>query len=289
MANNISVLNPEILSARVQIPFVKSLAGLEICSTELSNELNVGDTFHYGYVSDPSVSDYTPGTSVTTTDITATDESLVVDKKKVIAFYVDDIEKLQAKPDYVGYLADRSAYLLRDTIDTDILAEYANAASSVDDGDLGGTSGDPISLTTSNVAKVFSLARKKLDEKNVPDAGDWFAVIPPSVAQVLAEAGVGQGFNFADSVVRNGFVGEYMGFRIYVSNNVASGTIGTGSGYHCLFGKKGSIDLALQVKPKVEIKEISDKLGRNFLIWTVYGVKTFTKKADGLVDVKIAS
>lgn len=284
MPNNISALVPEFWSNAVQIPFVKSLAGLEICNTQISNKLTVGDTFHFGYVSDPAVADYTPGTAVTPTDITATDEYLSVDKKKVISFYVDDIERLQAQPDYVNYLVNRSAYLLRDTIDTDILAEYTNAGTSIDNGDLGGTAGDPITLTTSNVAQLFSVVRQKLDEKDVPDAGDWFAVISPSVAQVLTQAGVGQGFNFADSVVRNGRVGEYMGFSIYVSNNVASDT----SAYYCLFGKKGSIDLALQVKPQTEIKDVPDKLGKNFLISTVYGVKTFTKKADGLVSVKIA-
>lgn len=56
---------------------------------------------------------------------------------------------------------------------------------------------------------------------------------------------------------------------------------------HQLFGKAGSIDLVIQAKPKVEVKEVPDKLGKNVLPYTLYGLKTFAEGARALVDVRV--
>ncbi len=78
----------------------------------------------------------------------------------------------------------------------------------------------------------------------------------------------------------------FMGFQVYVSNNLptgicsalsisalggptAAGSATTGAA--CYFGRKGSIDLILQRAPALEIRQPSDKIGSNFITWTVYG------------------
>jgi hypothetical protein len=56
---------------------------------------------------------------------------------------------------------------------------------------------------------------------------------------------------------------------------------------HNIFGRKGAIDLVIQKRPNVDVKEVPDKLGKNVLSWTLYGKKTFTEGKRELVDVKI--
>lgn len=56
---------------------------------------------------------------------------------------------------------------------------------------------------------------------------------------------------------------------------------------HNVFGRKGATDLVIQKRPNVDIKEVSDKLGKNVLSWTLYGKKTFAEGKRELVDVKI--
>ena len=56
---------------------------------------------------------------------------------------------------------------------------------------------------------------------------------------------------------------------------------------HQLFGKKGCIDLVIQKKPNVDVKEVSDKLGKNVLSWTLYGLKTFAEGAREMVDIRV--
>lgn len=54
---------------------------------------------------------------------------------------------------------------------------------------------------------------------------------------------------------------------------------------HQLFGQKGATDLVIQSAPKVEVKEVPDKLGKNIAPWTLYGLKTFREGTFKLVDV----
>lgn len=58
---------------------------------------------------------------------------------------------------------------------------------------------------------------------------------------------------------------------------------------HNLFGRKGAIDVVVQSAPKVEFKTVSDKLGKNVLCSTLYGLKTFNEGTKALVDLGIRS
>jgi hypothetical protein len=55
---------------------------------------------------------------------------------------------------------------------------------------------------------------------------------------------------------------------------------------HIMFGRKGAIDIVIQQEPKIEVKEVADKLGKNIIPWTLYGLKTFREGVAMLVDFK---
>lgn len=55
---------------------------------------------------------------------------------------------------------------------------------------------------------------------------------------------------------------------------------------HILFGKKGAIDVVIQKEPKIEVKDVPDKLGKNIIPWTLFGLKTFREGQAMLVDFK---
>lgn len=56
---------------------------------------------------------------------------------------------------------------------------------------------------------------------------------------------------------------------------------------HNLFGIKGAIEVVIQKQPNVEVKDVQDKIGKNIVPWTLYGLKTFTEGKARLVDVKV--
>lgn len=218
MANSLTAFNPEYWSKRMQIirhkvPVYRAVANME----ERSN-LKDGDVVHRPFRSDLRVKTYTKGTSITPTDITGTDESLSVDQAKIAPFYVDDLDEIQNKYDVVNRFADDAARRLEEFIDGDFLGEVVNADHTVDDGDIGGTSGNGIVLTASNILKTFAAAGKKLDRANVA-MDNRYAVVSPTTHQILVEYMAGKDTAMGDTTGMNGHVGKFMGFELYLSNN----------------------------------------------------------------------
>lgn len=353
--------------------------------------LSKGDTVHRPYRSNLVVNDYTRDTAVTIQSLSATDENLVVDTAKIIPFYIDDLDKIQNGYDTAMEFADDAGEKLENTIDAEFLAQYDNAGSTVDDGDIGGTDGNAIELTTSNVVSTMVQARRKLKANNVSlTRKPLFAVVGPQFMATILEAIEGKMTQLGDNTGVNGHLGKYMGFDIYESNNLtftakwtpadnpsnggtisingvtftfvssigstagnvliggstaatldnlvalindpstttANGVAFTGDSLayvlnnlsatdnttnitiesigtseitvatsvtadawseettHNLFGQNGAIDIVVQENPNVEFKDVPDKLGKNVLPWTLFGLKTFAEGALALVDVQ---
>jgi hypothetical protein len=217
MANELTAFSPEYWSKRMQIIRFKEPVFRALASYEERAMLKNGDTVHRPYRSRMNVQSYTKGTAVTVQDVTATDEYLSVDTTKVVPFYVDDLDDLQNKWPTVNQFADDAGKELFNFIDADFLSEVVNSTSSIDDGDVGGTTGTSIDLTVSNIAKMFASAGKKLDRQNV-DRKSRFAVISPTVHQLLLEKMDGKDTQLGDSIGMNGQIGKYMGFELFLSN-----------------------------------------------------------------------
>ena len=133
---------------------------------------------------------------------------------------------------------------------------------------------------------------------------DWCAVIGPKYGAILDIKAASSGFNTADATLKNGYSGDFMGFQVYVSNNLPSGKMtaiapGAGgvtatglsatTGKSVYFGKKGTIDVAMLKMPALEIRKKDDMLGSNFITWTVYGSNVFTKNRSRGLNVAVQS
>ncbi|MFO7917599.1 MAG: hypothetical protein R6V13_05935 [Anaerolineae bacterium] len=286
--SNVSALNPEFWSSIMQVPLRKSLVAGAVADTRFESVLTMGDTVHYPYWDELSVTDYTPGTDITgAEDVTGTDESLTINQKKVVRFYVDDIEAMQAKYSFAMTLAEEGAYKLRDAIDTHILLNVTGAASALDDGDIGGTSGSAITATSGNVADVYVQARRKMRQMNVEDDGGWISVVTPAFAAHIERMASDAGFSVADATLRNGFAGTYLGFRIYISNNLPSAAYGGTNSDYCYIGRQGQIHAVIQKAPTMIIRDAEKRLGRYFYPHTVYGSKVFEKHKYRFLKVPI--
>ena len=219
MANSLTGFNPEYWSKRMQIIRHKESVYKAIGNMEERAQLKNGDTAHRPYRSRMRVQTYTKGTAVTPQDVTATDESLVVDQTRIVPFYVDDVDQLQNKWDTVNAFADDAGREIETYIDGQFLGEVTNADLDVDDGDIGGTDGSAAVISVSNITKLFAAAAKKLDRNNI-SRKNRFAVIGPTVHQTLVEKLDGKDSALGDTSGMNGHVGKYMGFELYLSNNL---------------------------------------------------------------------
>lgn len=285
--NSTSGLQIEGWRTRMQPYFQKTLVGNAICDTEIGNDLKQGKTVHYPQFSSASAQSYTPGSDISLDTFSSTDETLTVDQYYVVGNTVDDVESLQSNYKQRSEIRERSAYKLRDEVDKDVMGHYTDASLTVDGGDVGGTSGSAITASTGNVLNVFTAARKKLQQNNIPENGDLFAIVTPAFAEKIQLGGFAQGFNLADRIFKKGYAGSVSDFDVYVSNNVQNASYNGASSDRMLFGKKGAISLAVQRSPSVQVKEKEKQLGVNIFVYSVWGTKVFTQLAKQLIDVPV--
>jgi hypothetical protein len=303
-SNDISAVTPEIWSTMIEVPLYKNLVGTEsLANTRFESQLVVGDTVKIQRFGSLSAKTYTPGTTISATAQDWLTDNLVVSTTKVVSIYRDDVHQLQANVDLARELAQEMAYQLADKIDQHIFANITGADGfTVADAQdvLGGTNARPISAGSANILQVFTGAKKILRNNNVEERGDWCAIISPGVAAHLENKLATAGYNVADTVLRNGYMGDVLGFQVFISKNLPSGSVSviapnvsgaansatTAKAHY--FGRKGMVDLVLQKRPSMEIRKKDDMLGSNFMTWSTYGstVTTFNRSRGLNVPVQ---
>ena len=187
MGNNLSAFTPEYWSARTQRLLKKKLIAREIANFEEQSTLRDGDMVHRPYYSDVVVNDYTKGVDVTVQDVAATDEYLLVNKSKEVTVYIDAIDVKQNKYDAANKYIDRMTYALRKDIDGAFLKEVINAEYQMDDGDMGGTAGNPVTVSVANVFSLFTYTEAKMNANDIEDTKPWFFVITPEVKAAIQQ------------------------------------------------------------------------------------------------------
>lgn len=82
-----------------------------------------------------------------------------------------------------------------------------------------------------------------------------------------------------------------LGFLLLTSSLTAAadGWTSTKQIQHCAFLRKGAVEGVIQREPKIEIKDVPDKLGKNILVSDLYGFKTFAEGKVEMVDVKVGT
>jgi len=221
MANDISANFEEFWSRRLQRVSEKIATFRKITSLEEASTLKKGDTVHRPYMGALVANTLGSTGAYTRQDISTTDESMTVGDPVEATYYVQDPDVIQSKYSVFKNFNDRAAYALSNKLDGDVLGEYDQADSVVANYELGGggTASDGVgfTLTVSNLLKVFTRANKKLDLQNL-GLGERKAVISPSFKQVLIEYLAGKESALGDSTGRNGHIGKFGGFELYLSN-----------------------------------------------------------------------
>ena len=224
MANAITALSPTYWSKIMGVKLYKKNVFRNIASFREEAVLTNGQTVDRPYRADVYVQPYTKGTALTAQDITATSNTLTVDKIFAALIYVDDVDKIQNKWDAASAWTEEIITRLSNQMDADCLFAGAyNAADSVDYNDLDSnqTAGAPIVLSTLNVLNMFTKAASKLSINNVDGANRFFA-ISPQVKQVLLTYLAGRESSLGDRTGEAGNIGRWMGFELYETNNLTA-------------------------------------------------------------------
>lgn len=220
-------MSPQYWSKRMGRKLYKTDIFRSLADFEEQATLADGQKVNRPYRSDIVVENYTKGTALTAQDLTATDDILTVATIKAALFYVDNVDKIQNKYSAANLWIDEAGRRLSNSIDAVFLYEAFNANSTVDDGTLGGTTANGITVNPGNIIDVFASVNLKLDLQNVEEENRFFA-ISPQFYQVLWRYIAGKVTLLGDKTGQNGNIGQYAGLQLFKTNNlVGSATLTT--------------------------------------------------------------
>jgi hypothetical protein len=178
MANNLSASFPEIRAAKQQTEFFKQNVAMKICQFEQGLEgKKAGDTLNRTYSSMSTYVDpYVRGTAISIQDLTDTNEQLVINSEYAQGFYVDQHDDLQNAYSAALEYGRKTGEYLSNQVDSVVLAEALNAASTVSVG----------TLATTNIISTLASVNQALAKKNVMSK-DKYAVISPEFESILVQ------------------------------------------------------------------------------------------------------
>lgn len=212
-------MSPTYWSRRMGRKLYKTDVFRSLANFEEQAVLKDGQKVDRPYRADIVVENYTKGTALTAQDLTATSDQLTVDTIKAALLYVDNVDKIQNKYSAANAWIDEAGKRLSNAIDAKFLYQVFNSNNTVDDGSIGGTSGDGIVVSTSNIVDVFGAVNLQLDLQNVEEEERFF-VVSPHFYKVLWAYISNKNTNLGDKTGENGNLGQYANLQLFKSNNV---------------------------------------------------------------------
>lgn len=244
-----------------------------------------GDTVHIVTVSDPSVATYTEhSTTLTYSALTDSDTTLVVNQAKAGTFKVGDIEKAQARADFVEMAMGNLSYGLADAIDEYLASTLYTAANAPagNGNDYGTFVADKSDKTAYELLVELGVI---LDRDNCPSQDRWVVVSPEFHSVLLYDNRFIDASASADggSALRNGLVGRAAGFDIYKSNQTPDPTSGT---YAIIAGHPWACTFAQQIT-KMEALRLEGSFSDGVRGLVVFGAKVVRPTCLAMASVTV--
>lgn len=254
----------------IQQPFDKALQMADLVQDRSGLVAGGGDILNIPFTAGVNARAKAASTNITYDSPEGAPVTLNIDKHYYVGVLIEDIVKIQSTPDLKSAFQVRMAEALARQVDTDLLALYASAGTTV----AGGAAVDDADI----LAVVAAL-----DAANVPQDGRRGIVGPNTKIDLL---GINK-YNAYDQTGRPGTavsktdglrLGTVYNIDLYMSQNVPTSTTGRN-----LFFHKSAINLAQQQKPKFEMEYSVDALGWKTALHTVYGVGV--ERASAVVEL----
>lgn len=224
---------PTVWSANLQREREKAIVAAKLCNREFEGEIkDVGDTVKILGITRPSIFTYTRGTDLNAPEDLADQSTiLTVDQADAFNFLVDDLDKRQAKGNFMSAEQSEAGAGLAEKIDQFIYGKYTDAGKTI----------TQASLTSANVISTITAASKALWENNVPQNEEIYLEITPAVHEKLVLARILKDTDNS-SLLDTGFVGKIGSFKVYMSNLIYQN-----AGVHyCIARTKKAISIAEQ-------------------------------------------
>ena len=256
-------LFPVIYSKQILFQLQRQAVVDAITNTQYEGEAREGASVRIIKAAAVTVNTYTRGQKINRQTIAPESVELKVDQSAYFGFNVDIVEQTQSHVSLADMTIQDAVYRLRDARDANILTYIGANATSMGSALVVGQG-----TTDTTPLNVFGLARRKLNEVNVPKEDTWAVVSPQFLQYLEAEDSKfvnanEMGTDGSTIMSYNGLAFNLMphGFKVYMSNNLPAGTI--------LFGHKAAVATATTVSES-RILDNPDSFGKMYdglLVW----------------------
>lgn len=192
-----------------------------------------------------------------------------IDKHYYVGILIEDIAKIQSNYDLKAAFQERMVEALARQVDTDLMALYASAGTSVS----GGAAVDDADILA--VVAAFDAANTPQSQRHGV-IGHNTKTDLLGVNKYTAYDQTGKTGKAVDG--SDGLVGSVYGMELHHSGNVPTSTTGRN-----LFFHKKAITKAVQQKPKFEMEYSVDAIGTKTVLHTVYGIGV--ERAGSLIEL----
>jgi hypothetical protein len=290
------VFVPQIYSAKLQDKFYAASTVPAIANHNWEGEIMAyGDTVNIRKVPTISIQDYSVNSAISYQDVSDEQIQLLINQAKYYAFKVDYIDDYQSDLALIDMITQDAAMQMAVKVDQTVLQGIpASIAASQTVGESGSnvpTIGvtDPIdlgSLTQAELLTPLLMGGQILDGNNVPRDGKRWAVITPEYARFLKQSDLKQVMitGDAESPLRNGYVGEIDGMKVYISTNLTNAVTNSVSLPSKMFvGHESALTFASQFI-KHEMMPLQNTFGYGIKGLQVFGFKIVKPESLVLIN-----
>lgn len=278
MAQDLDLSIPEVWSRTTEMKYRKQTVMANIVSRQYQKDAKFGDTIHVQRPNDLTMNDYVRNEPLTRQELVMTDDTLLINQAKSLYFTVDKLDQRQTHHGNLLQLwSEEAAVAARNTVDAHLLGRYTDALA----GNVMGTSSAPEAVSASNVYDYFVDMGKQLDDNDVVE-GERHAVVSPAIKALIAKSPElrDRGTALVDDTIRNGYVGNFGGFKCHVSTNFTA----VNGSYPLMFFVPGFIEFVEQVN-ETEMENPHGWYAEALKMIKLYGSKTFNPEAGGVLWV----
>lgn len=268
--------------SQYEIVLRNNLVCEKICTVDNSDLKRIQNP----YGSQPTATIQAVAGTYSVTAWTVTDDALTVTDEVIYSEQVFAFEEFFAIFDIATSRIDNMMYAVAFGIDKYVLNNLTANAGSTYTTPTGGFT------TAANINTIMGNLQSKVAGYQDAYKGT-FLVIENTDIVGFAIAGATNGFSVADSVLKNGYMNNWMGTDIYVirSGTFVTATLGTTSvtnSGHRVFGVNNVTTYASPRGMQYDEKGVSGKTGKEIVVFGLVGFKAWAQKATLIVNITLA-
>lgn len=211
---------PTIWSARIIESLDSSTVTYELVNRDWEGEItDQGNEVKILGLQNVTVKDHTRNQPIDAPEqLNLTDVTLKIDQAKYFNIALDDVDKVQAKPELLDKFAAKASHALAKETDKYIIKTLQEGALKTGLG----TTDSPLTINKDNAYAVLVAMKTLLDKANVPQQNRWVLLPPEFEGLMLLDPRFAYNTGASETRLINGHIAKGAGFKIYISNDLTT-------------------------------------------------------------------